>query len=65
MSDPRDYRVLTRRKDGAGFEFEAVTRAQYLAYMSNDPAWRSARDDAAPAWPERLWRRIAGRRTPP
>lgn len=63
MSEPRDYRVLTRRKDGS-LEFEPVTRSQYIAYMANDPRWRSAKDDAAPAWPERLWRRIAGRRTP-
>ena len=61
----RSYQVLTKRKDGGGLEFEAVTRAQYLAYMSNDPAWRSAQDDDAPAWPERLWRRIFGRHTPP
>ena len=61
---PRDFRVLVPKADGTGHEFVAATESQYWAYMRNDPRWRSAKPDTAPSVVERIWHRIAGRRTP-
>lgn len=68
MTEPRNYKVLTQRRDGSGFEFVDVTAEQFERYMAGDPAWRSsATDDKLALTGEfltRTWRRIAGRRTP-
>ena len=64
MAEPRAFRVLTKRPDGSGSEFVDATPEQYAAYCAGDPLWCTAQPDTVPSVIERVWHRIAGRKTP-